>query len=106
MNDDDDSSKVVKIAGPRRPPNAGKGRVKGTPNKVTADVREMVLGALAQAGGQAWLAKQADENPAAFMTLLGRLLPKQVNLAANVTSEPITEIRRIVVDPQGERHDG
>ncbi|MBU2839399.1 hypothetical protein HF670_07445 [Acidithiobacillus thiooxidans] len=101
MND----SKIVGITEPRRPPNAGKGRVKGTPNKVTADVREMVLGALEQAGGQQWLAKQADENPTAFMALLGKLLPKQIDLDASITaSEPITEIRRTIVDP-GEHHD-
>lgn len=98
-------SKVVGITSPRKPPNAGKGRVKGTPNKVTADVREMVLGALAQAGGHQWLARQATENPVAFMSLLGKLLPKQIDLDANVTSEPITEIRRTIIDP-GERHDG
>jgi hypothetical protein len=35
--------------------NAGKGRPKGSPNKVTADVKAMVLAALDQAGGVKYL---------------------------------------------------
>ncbi len=56
-----------------RPPNAGKGRPKGAANKVTKNLREMILGALDDAGGQAYLAEQAQNNPAAFMALLGKI---------------------------------
>ena len=54
------------------------GRKKGTPNKVTGDLRAMVLGALSDAGGQDYLAKQAKKNPKAFLALLGRCLPKDI----------------------------
>lgn len=54
------------------------GRPKGSPNKITRELREMILGALADKGGQEYFAKQADENPTAFMTLLGKILPTQV----------------------------
>ena len=54
------------------------GRKKGTPNKVTGSVREMLLGALDDMGGQEWLTRQATENPVAFMTLLGKVLPTQI----------------------------
>ena len=54
------------------------GRTKGTPNKLTGDVRAMILGALNTVGGEAYLARQAEENPGAFMTLLGKVLPTQV----------------------------
>lgn len=54
------------------------GRKKGTPNKVTGDLRAMVLGALSDAGGQDYLTKQAKKNPKAFMALLGRCLPKDI----------------------------
>jgi hypothetical protein len=54
------------------------GRQKGTPNKSTQAVRDMILEALAQKGGADYLARQADENPAAFMTLVGKVLPLQV----------------------------
>jgi hypothetical protein len=60
-----------------RPPNAGKGRPKGAANKMNQSLRDMILGALDDAGGQAYLAEQANKNPAAFLTLLGRVLPRE-----------------------------
>jgi hypothetical protein len=54
------------------------GRKKGTPNKVTGELKSMILGALGQAGGQDYLARQAEEKPAAFLALLGKVLPMQV----------------------------
>jgi hypothetical protein len=60
------------------PPNAGKGRPKGSPNKATALVKEMILGALEAAGGQEYLKRQSEENPKAFLTLVGRVLPLQL----------------------------
>jgi hypothetical protein len=54
------------------------GRRKGTPNKLNADVKAMILAALAAKGGQKYLERQADENPTAFLTLVGKILPLQV----------------------------
>lgn len=68
-------NKVTDGIGEGRP---GPGRPKGSVNKVTGDVRAMVLQALADAGGSEYLLKQAGENPAAFMTLVGKVLPKEV----------------------------
>src|SRR3954451_21506202 len=51
------------------------GREKGTPNRVTADVRAMVLAALDRAGGEDYLLEQATANPRAFLSLVGRILP-------------------------------
>lgn len=62
----------------RKPPNAGKGRKKGVPNKVTGELKEMILQALANAGGVEYLEKAAKNNPAAFLTLVGKVLPLQV----------------------------
>jgi hypothetical protein len=77
----------------------GPGRPAGSPNKITGDMRAMILQAFEKAGGADWLARQANENPVAFMGLLGKLLPSQVNMDASVTAcEPITEIRRTIVD--------
>jgi hypothetical protein len=61
-----------------RPPNAGKGRKKGTPNRITGAVKDMVLQALEGAGGVAYLRVQAKENPTAFLTLVGKVIPLQV----------------------------
>lgn len=66
----------------KSPPNAGKGRRKGVPNKVTGDVRAMISRALIAAGGEAYLTEQAKENPPAFMALVGKTLPKDVTVTA------------------------
>ena len=55
-----------------------KGRPKGVPNKVTADLKSMILEALDRKGGVAYLAEQADENPTAFLTLVGNVLPMTI----------------------------
>jgi hypothetical protein len=53
------------------------GRVKGTPNKENKALREMILQALDDqpGGGIEYLKLQATENPNAFMSLLGKVLP-------------------------------
>lgn len=54
------------------------GRKKGTPNKATATLKEAILLAAAGAhkdGMTGYLTDQAKNNPAAFMTLLGKVLP-------------------------------
>jgi hypothetical protein len=54
------------------------GREAGTPNKLNATVKMMVLEALEGAGGVEYLKGQAKDNPTAFMTLLGKIMPTQV----------------------------
>lgn len=54
------------------------GRVAGTPNKVTKELKDMILGALDDVGGQTYLAAQARDNPGAFLTLVGKVLPKEI----------------------------
>lgn len=39
----------------------------------------MILGALDDAGGQEYLQRQADENPTAFLSLIGKVLPSEIN---------------------------
>jgi hypothetical protein len=73
------------------------GRAKGTPNKVTGDLRAMILGALDAAGGQKYLQTQARENPQAFLALVGRTLPKEIK--AELTAGTL----RVVLDGQGVR---
>ncbi len=57
----------------------GSGRKPGTPNKITQDVREMIIGALRAVGGEQYLAEQARKNPQAFMALIGKVIPKEVD---------------------------
>lgn len=56
------------------------GRAKGTPNKLTRDLKEMIETALAGAGGVEYLQRVAKKNPGAFLALVGKLLPKDINL--------------------------
>jgi hypothetical protein len=75
------------MAWPKGKPRPGNGRKKGVPNKINRDLRDMIEKALAKAGGIKYLARQADESPAAFMALLGRILPKEVAGEVKVTGE-------------------
>ena len=56
------------------------GRPKGTPNKATKELKEMILGALDAAGGQKYLQERAKDprTQAAFLTLIGKVLPMQM----------------------------
>lgn len=45
------------------------------PNKATKALKDMILGALDAKGGQAWIEQQMDEQPVAFMALIGKVLP-------------------------------
>lgn len=54
------------------------GRRKGSQNTISATLKDMILQALADAGGTAYLLTQADKNPNAFLALVGRILPLQV----------------------------
>ena len=89
------SSKEVKPTRPK-PPNAGKGRPKGSLNKVTADVKAMVLQALNDAGGAEYLLLQARDNPNAFLTLVGKVLPLTV---AGDKDNPLEAVVRFKLAP-------
>lgn len=54
------------------------GRAAGTPNKFSAELKDMILQALDDSGGVTYLTEQAKENPTAFLTLVGKVLPLQV----------------------------
>ncbi len=69
----------------RKPPKAGQGRVKGVPNKTTRILKEAVIKAAERAGERygddgliSYLEKQALKCPAAYLSLLGKILPLQV----------------------------
>jgi len=61
------------------------GSRKGIPNKVTSDLRAMIIGALDDAGGRAYLAEKAIECPGPFLSLLGKVLPKEVKAEVAAT---------------------
>lgn len=89
-----------------KPPNAGKGRPKGVPNKTTAFLKDAILKAAENAGKQhgsdgmvSYLEAQAKLNPGPFMALLGKVLPMQV---IGDDENPLKVIHRIeLVAPSG-----
>jgi len=58
--------------------NMGLGRPKGAQNKITRELKTMILEALENKGGVEYLERQAEDNPTAFLTLIGKVLPLQV----------------------------
>jgi len=68
------------------------GRPKGAKNKTTTAVKEMVLTALGNVGGVEYLERQAEANPQAFMTLVGKVIPLQV---AGDEDNPVRHVVRI-----------
>ncbi len=68
------------------PKNSGKfgagnpGKPKGATNKLTREVKTMILEALESAGGVEYLTERAQDprTASAFLTLVGKVLPLQV----------------------------
>lgn len=55
------------------------GRQAGTPNKLTASVKEALTEAFDRLGGVEVLAKWAEENPGEFFKLWVKILPRDFN---------------------------
>ncbi len=71
---------------PNRPkkPKSG-GRAKGTPNKNTAELKDMIRAALECAGGDDYLQSVAASHPAAFCSLIGKIIPADVKPTLQVS---------------------
>lgn len=78
------TSKQVKFTA--KPPAAGRGRAKGTPNKTTALLKDAIIKAAEAAGADkqgkdglvGYCTFLATEEPKAFAALLGKVLPLQI----------------------------
>lgn len=75
------------------------GRKKGVPNKTSVELKDMILGALSDVGGQTYLARQAEENPQAFMGLVGKCLPKDIKASVDSTGQINVVITRFTDAP-------
>lgn len=84
MSEEKQSQKKL---GPAKP---GPGRPKGVPNRTTTLLKDAILQAAANAGGEGglegYLTLQAMENAKGFLPLLGKVLPMQILADLNVTS--------------------
>jgi hypothetical protein len=56
------------------------GRPKGTTNHQSKAIKDMVIASLDAVGGKAYFIKQATENPTAYMALVAKAMPKEVEM--------------------------
>lgn len=71
-----------------RPPNAGKGRARGSQNKVTRAAKEAFVIAFDKLGGVEALATWARKNPTEFFKLYSKLIPTEAHIG-NPDGTPI-----------------
>lgn len=90
-----------------RPPNAGKGRKKGVPNRATTDVREafkqLIEGSVGDLRG--WLKRVARKNPGKALEVVGKLaefvVPKLARTeVSGPNGQPIAVQRHELTDEQ------
>lgn len=99
-------SKQVAVSENPKPPNAGKGRPKGSANKTTTALKEAILAAAAKHGEdgtgkgdlEGYLLKVAKEDVKAFSGLLGKVLPMTVQ--GDATHPIVHRIERAIVNAQ------
>lgn len=74
------------------------GKPKGAVNKVTKELKEMILEALEGAGGVEYLQQRAIDTPGPFLALIGKVLPMQVTGGGGGPLQHAVEIK--IVDPR------
>ena len=83
------------------------GKPKGTPNRLTKDLKAAILGALEAAGGEegsvGYLTRLAQDNSSAFASLLGRCLPHTLSADESGGLGVKVEFKRIIVFPDNHR---
>lgn len=80
------------------------GRPKGSTNKITANIKEAIEKAFEGVGGAEYLMRQAEENPQAFMTLLGKILPAQINADVTSKGQSIGDMQAAVLAALQKKH--
>ena len=91
------------VRGGRGGPRAGSGRPKGSLNKVTAALKDMILNSLDRVGGEEYLAKLAIENSSAYASLLGKVLPTTLQASESDGGPTKITFERILVWPDGRK---
>ena len=85
----------------RKPPNAGKGRVKGVPNKQTTIAKEALAYAFDKLGGQdalvEWCKQDPDNLKTFYTTIWPKLLPLQVAGAGPNGEHMLAMIERRII---------
>ena len=58
----------------------GVGRPKGSTDKKNNAIKDMIIASLDEIGGKDYFIQQATENPAAYMGLIGKILPRDMTV--------------------------
>jgi hypothetical protein len=85
-----------------RPPNAGKGRQAGVPNKTTIAAKEAIAMAAEGLGGVDRLIAWAQEDPLNERAFWSGIYPKliPVTLAGEKNAPLVLRLERVLVDPR------
>lgn len=73
------------------------GRARGTPNQLTASVRDAIHNAFEELGGMSYLVHVGKTDPRTFCALLGKLLPTKL---ANADGSPLLAALTELTDAQ------
>jgi hypothetical protein len=90
------------MADRRKPPNAGKGRKKGVPNKATADVRKAFTALLEGAADklQIWLDRVAKKDPGRALDVIAKFAEYHVPKLSRTELSTGTDTLKIeITDP-------
>ena len=61
-----------------------RGRAKGVPNRITTQVRDMVMEAIDNAGGVEYFDWAAKNEPKAFLALAGKCIPQMIDAKIDI----------------------
>lgn len=84
-----------------KPPNAGKGRVKGVPNKTTASAKAALTEAFDKLGGVPALVKWGQAKPSDFYGIWSKLIPAEIKAELSSPGGGPLEIRVTFVTTPG-----
>jgi hypothetical protein len=70
----------------------GPGRPKGSSNKITSDMRDIIRQAFDEAGGVEYLKEIAVSDPKTFLTLVGKIVPAEIRADIEATGNMILNI--------------
>ncbi len=77
------------------------GRQKGTPNKLTGDVKASIVAAFDEVGGKDFLVQLAKDDPKTFCSLVGKVVPLSVGGDPENPLNLHGKIELVVVHPKG-----
>src|SRR5262249_31912148 len=82
----------------------GAGRPKGSPNKVSQSLKEMILDSLEELGGKEYLKTLGVENSSAYCSLIAKVLPTTLSTPESGGGVPVKMVlERHIVYPNGRR---